>query len=164
MSLSCLYYALFSWAIVLLIFRCKIYEHIVWLAIILSLLLFVLPIITGIILGKTILSDRLRWFREWLGIISPIPKAWDYHFRRRVPCWVLITLNDGTKIGGLWGPDSFASSFPSPEDIYLETLVEIDEDGNFKVMKNTAGALIERERIKFIEFFEYQPEGGEEDG
>ncbi|MBU1262924.1 hypothetical protein KJ640_08275 [bacterium] len=163
-TLSCLYYAFFSWAIVL-IFHYKIYEYIVWFAIILSLLLFILPIIVGYGFGKAIFSNRLRRFREWLGITIPIPKAWDCYFGRSIPCWVLITLNDGVKIGGFWGPDSFVSSFPSPEDIYLEILVKVDENGNFgEVEKDTRGALIERERIKIIEFFKYRPKGGEEDG
>ena len=163
-SLSCFYYGLFSGAGIL-IFRYRTYEY-TWFAPILFLLLFIVPIIVGIFLAKIILSDKFRQLQKWLGItmISPIPKAWDSYFSRGIPCWVLITLNDGIKIGGFWGPDSFASSFPSSEDIYLEALGEIDENGNFKVIKNTAGALIEREKIKFIEFFEFQPEGGKKDG
>ncbi|MDI6751363.1 MAG: DUF6338 family protein [bacterium] len=161
-SLSCLYYGLFSWAVILTL---PLYDlHKARFVFILFGLLFVGPIITGIVWAKIILSDKFRQLQKWLGItiISPIPKAWDSYFSKGIPCWVLITLNDGTKIGGLWGPDSFVSSFPSPEDIYLETLVEVDENGNFvEVKEDTKGALIERDKIKFIEFFKYHPKGGE---
>ena len=116
-SLSCLYYGLFSWAVILTL---PLYEsHKIWFGLISFGLLFVGPIIIGIVLAKTMLSKRFRWLQKWLGIISPIPKAWDSYFSRGIPCWVLITLNDGTKIGGFWGPNSFVSSFPSPEDIYI---------------------------------------------
>jgi hypothetical protein len=61
---------------------------------------------------------------------------------------------DGEMIGGLFNGKSFASSYPEKEDIYLEELWKIDEDGKFKEkVKSTNGLLVNFEEIKYIEFF-----------
>ena len=74
----------------------------------------------------------LRW--QWLAsrIQLPYPTAGDYFFGRRDPVFVLIQLRNGSRIGGYYGPQSYATSFPTEGDIYLETVYHVDEDGNFK--------------------------------
>ena len=74
--LSCLNYALLSWTIVLM-YSYKMYEsHQVWFAVICFCILFVAPIITGVLLANLVRSHKFRRFQRWLGLISPIPKAW----------------------------------------------------------------------------------------
>jgi len=55
------------------------------------------------------------------------------------------------------GTKLFCIFFPiTRRYIYLEVLIRVDENGNFgEIKEDTKGALIERDRIKFIEFFEY---------
>ena len=86
--------------------------------------------------------------------IRLIPKSWDYHFGKEEPYWILLTLKDGKKIGGFFGTHSFASSFPAEEDLYIEELWVIDEEGKFvQPIENSGGCLIRRNDINFIEFF-----------
>jgi chromate transport protein ChrA len=37
-------------------------------------------------------------------IPHPTQKPWDYFFSRRICCWVIVTLKNGDKIGGMYGP------------------------------------------------------------
>jgi hypothetical protein len=83
-----------------------------------------------------------------------IPKSWDYHFAKEEPYWILITLKNGNRTGGFFGAHSFASSFPAEEDLYIEELWVIDDEGRFKQqIENSGGCLIRRNDINLIEFF-----------
>lgn len=83
----------------------------------------------------------------------PTAKAWDYVFSLRKPYWVKVTLKDGTVIAGLYSSNSFASSSPSAEQIYLEETWVINERGGFERKKNkTAGVIVLNSEISHIEF------------
>jgi hypothetical protein len=85
----------------------------------------------------------------------PWPTAWDFFFGKRRPCFALLTLNDGEKLGGYWGDRSYATSFPNDGELYLETVVEVNEDGTFgDALEGSAGLLIRRDRCRYIELFE----------
>ena len=97
-------------------------------------------------------------------IVHPIPKAWDYFFGLHVPCFVLARLNNGALLGGVMGSQSFASSYPSDEDLYLEQLWKVTEQGRFlSPLPNTKGALISRSDCEYIQFVEImrRSNGGE---
>jgi hypothetical protein len=73
---------------------------------------------------------------------------------------MLIHLNNGKMIGGLYGTDSFASSYPEKEDLYLQEIWKIDSEGKKKKkIIGSKGLLVNHESIEFIEFFDI-PEGG----
>jgi len=46
--------------------------------------------------------------------------AWDWTFSRLKPCFVIVTLKDGTVIGGWCGERSFIGSDPARRDLLLE--------------------------------------------
>ena len=50
----------------------------------------------------------------------PIKMPWDFVFKQRQWYWVIVELKDGTKVGGKYAEHSFTSSYPAPEQIYLE--------------------------------------------
>lgn len=80
-------------------------------------------------------------------------------FGLQQPAWVIITLKDGKKIGGKFSQDSFASSAPNPEQLYLEENWVINEDGGFERPRSkTLGILVLSKDIESIEFFRYQSE------
>ncbi len=66
---------------------------------------------------------------DWLAargmMPSPVAKPWDHVFQRVVKqvstrqMGVIVTLHDGRRIGGVFKPPAFASSFPADEQIYL---------------------------------------------
>ena len=87
-----------------------------------------------------------------LDSIHPIPTAWDYIFSRGVSTWVLITLNDGTRIGGYFGTASFASSESGERDLYLEETYEVSDDGSWKRLTRDAGVWIRGTEVRLIEF------------
>jgi hypothetical protein len=53
-------------------------------------------------------------------IINPHHSAWDHYFGRRESCWVIVHLADGRKIGGWYGPESFAGLHPNSGHLYLQ--------------------------------------------
>lgn len=73
----------------------------------------------------------------------PISKPWDYVFGKRKPYWVKVTMKDGTVLAGRYGENSFTSSSPAEEQIYLEEKWVINENGAFeRKVNNTAGIII----------------------
>lgn len=82
-----------------------------------------LPFFLKYLLTKSKLSEILN---------LPYPTAWDYFFDLREPCFLLIHLNNGKLIGGFYGLNSYATSFPNNGDIYLEVVYEVNEDGHLR--------------------------------
>jgi hypothetical protein len=92
-----------------------------------------------------------------LNIREPLPTAWDYYFRKKPGCWVRVILKSGQVIAGLFGPSSFASSFPQEQDLFLERLLRLDEDGRVVGWTEySAGALVKMEDVERLEFFEVE--------
>lgn len=91
----------------------------------------------------------------------PVKKPWDFVFQKRDWYWVIIELNDGSKVAGKYAGDSFASSYPASEQIFLEERWHLDEDDSLdRPRGGTAGILIGSDHIKTIEFFVFD-NGGE---
>lgn len=84
----------------------------------------------------------------------PTEAAWDYVFERKKAWWVIATLTDGRRIAGRYDADSFVSSAPCPEQIYLEECWQMNDDGGFERRhQDTAGVLILQASISTLEFF-----------
>jgi len=142
LAFSCINYAVLSWLIILLYDK----RDLRWLLSV--LVLFIGPLIIGLIaanlIKKTFLNIRLT------------SSAWDYYFNKEKPVWILVTLKDGTRIGGFFYNSSFSSS--GGNDIYLEEVWSIEKDGKFdKKIEDTDGCIIKNEEIKYIEFFKVKP-------
>ncbi|OQX87558.1 MAG: hypothetical protein B6D55_03095 [Candidatus Omnitrophica bacterium 4484_70.2] len=148
-TFSCINYAIFLWLIIIW-YR---YSTYLWLSVIVSIIVLILgPIIIGFVFSKIIEKSFLR--------IRLTSTAWDYYFSQEKPCWVLVTLKDGSRIGGRFFKDSFVSS--PPFDLYIEETWKINKEGGFKERVNgTKGFIVKYEDIKCIEFFEKKGTGGE---
>jgi hypothetical protein len=87
--------------------------------------------------------------------VLPHPSnPWDYVFGKLKPYWIIVTLKDGTKIGGKYSSSSFASSSGSAERLYLEEAWVLTDQGGFKRKRqNTAGTLIMCHDVSSVEFF-----------
>ena len=93
--------------------------------------------------------------RRWVSNRLPHPtgKAWDFVFEQRKTLWIRVVLENGTIIGGWYGPGSFSSSAPAEEQIYMEHAWVMSDDGQFvRPKKGTAGVLILSKQIAYIEF------------
>jgi hypothetical protein len=89
-----------------------------------------------------------------LGLIHPTPGSWDYFFGQRKPCMALFHLKSGRMVGGFYGYDSFASSFPHDEDVFIEKVCTVDQSsGQYTgFIQNSGGILIKRSDCEVIEF------------
>ena len=114
------------------------------------LVVFVGPVVWPIVLVRLFRSDRIA---TWLKI--PYPSTWDYFFDDGRHAFLLIHLNSGEVIGGLWSKQSRAGQYPRDGDLYLETLYETEEDGTFGApIPYTKGLLIRSGQYTHIEVFE----------
>ena len=92
----------------------------------------------------------------------PIAKPWDYVFSQRKSYWVKITLKNGKLIGGKYAENSFSSSYPEEEQLYLEETWIMKDNGGFdRPKKRTSGILISSNEILYIEFIQYREEKNE---
>jgi hypothetical protein len=153
-ALSCLNYGFLSWLLVLA-WKMRWHEDVMYFALLAVFCLFLFPILLGFLLIRLSDSERARSLRAKFHLAHPLPKAWDYFFRQGVPCWVVATLKDGRIVAGLYGRDSFASSYPSEEDIYLEKLCSLSPEGKILgVAGYSRGAIIRMENVELLEFYE----------
>ena len=84
----------------------------------------------------------------------PYPTAWDYFFDLGERAFVLVHLNSGALIGGYYGPRSYAGSFPSDGDLYLEVVYEVTVQGTFaNPIDDSRGVLLRREQYSYVELF-----------
>lgn len=102
------------------------------------------------------------------GFLSPEPTGWDGFFSKGNSGWILCHLKDEeqTAVGGYFGRNSVASSHPHKQQVYIEAMYEIDqEDYSFgDRVEQTQGAIISAEDCYFVELFEEELDGSEEDG
>ncbi len=122
------------------------------------LLVFVLPAISGFLLGYDVQKQFFYRFLRCVGTCiglnpaHPIPSAWDWKFNNMGEQKVLVTLKDGTKIAGFLGKNSFVSSDPTERDVYIETVCKIDENSNC-IPEDGKGILIVGGQIQTIELW-----------
>jgi len=120
-------------------------------------ILLVVPVLFGILFNFSVRTEKARWLREFLYFPHPDPTAWDYHFRKGKAYWIWLTFKNGHVMAGLFGPNSFAGSYPNRQDLYIEKLLSLDEDGKVKALiENSAGALVRMDDLDRIEFFDIQ--------
>jgi hypothetical protein len=154
-ALSCFNYGLLSWLFVLAWKEGWLDDPSV-LALLAVLALFVSPVVLGFFLIWASDSPWVASLRRRFRLTHPVPKAWDYFFRQGVPCWVVATLRDGRIVAGLYGGDSFASSYPASEDIYLERLCRLSPDGKMIGLADySLGGIIRMENVELLEFYEF---------
>lgn len=122
----------------------------------LAALSFVIAPIVWPILLRWLLTQRCLRGR----IVHPTPKAWDSRFGGARPCWILVHLKDGALVGGKYATRSFVSSYPRPEDLYLEEVWRVDAEGKFReAIPQSEGLWVPGRSVQFLEFFEMGEEG-----
>ena len=124
-------------------------SHLTWYVILMVAVLVLLPL-----LWSCLLCCLFRWKRLMKRLQLPFPTAWDFFFHKRESCFILIHLKNGKMIGGYFGGDSYATSFPRHGDIYLQQVCKVDELGRFeKLVEDTKGLLISRDTCDYVEMF-----------
>ncbi len=150
---SALNFAILSWLIILIHSKDFYGHHRLLYFGSLFLILFIFPILWPFVYLK--LSSWNAFAKRF---IHPIPKPWDYVFGKRQRFWIIVHLKDRRRIGGRYDTNSFASSYPANEQIYLEEVWELGEKGNFvKPVERSKGMVILGDEIVAVEFFEFNP-------
>ncbi|MBF0145160.1 MAG: hypothetical protein HQL84_03655 [Magnetococcales bacterium] len=102
------------------------------------------------------------WSLVWLSkrdfvlghIRSLVPTPWDYVFGKKEAYWIIVHLTDGRRIGGRFDKFSSASAFPKDNQIYLEEVWRLGDDGAFEEkVSSTRGIIIHNKDISLVEFF-----------
>ncbi len=145
---SALNFAAMSW-LILIIHSNGFYKyHSFWYSFLLLFILLVAPIIWPFVIKK------LRTWKPLAKIfLHPIGKPWDYVFGKKSSFWVIIHLKDGRSIGGKFDTESFASSFPSEEQIYLEEVWYLENKKFKNPIPRSKGIIVLKDEISSIEFF-----------
>jgi len=132
-------------------------RHPFWAGVIWLLIILVSPLILGfiwVLARKFHISEKITRF---FGIhsINPIPTSWDYKFSNISPTtWILVTLKDGSVVGGYFGSKSFASSETNYRDLFIEKVYKVNSEGPWSLLREkNDGILISHDQIKTIEFF-----------
>ena len=96
-------------------------------------------------------------------IPHPVGRPWDFVFAQRRPYWVIVRLKDGSQIAGRYDSESFASSSPQPEQIYLQEAWRLNQDGGFdRARTDTAGIIVLGSEVVAIELFHLTRRDGSE--
>ena len=111
--------------------------------------LFIVPVVLVVLL-RVVRTNR--FLQRW--VAHPTPRPWDYVFSQCKSFWVIVTLKDGRTVAGRYHTASFASSAPSPEELYLEEVWLLNQDGGFERARiDSAGIIILAPNIVTVEFF-----------
>ena len=133
------------------------------------LIVFVLSVLAAFVTPALVayLVYRGRHHNFLTGKTSqPSPTSWDWFFLAKADnYYVRFHLKTGEQFGGYYGENSFATSFPHREEIYIEEVWRLDEDGKFaEQIESTKGAFVNREDCTLVEFLEVGAAPGKQDG
>ena len=120
-------------------------------------ILLVAPTIIGGVIAFFEEHDWIRWvFRRFgLGLLHLSPSAWDTRFKfftQKNFVYAIVTLTDGRTVYGYFGNNSVASSDNKERDLYLQRIYNLDDQGQWVPIPNSAGILILGSAIGSIEF------------
>jgi len=123
------------------------------LGILIYFILYALMLLVSIFFPFAIYKIRTKGYIS-NKLLLPYATSWDYYFGLREPCFVLIHLKDGKKVGGYYGQNSYASASPKEGDIYIEKVFKINKDSTFgDPISESSGLLITKENYDFIELY-----------
>lgn len=111
-AFSAINFALLSWLICPILYFDVYNVHPIVFAFLSFLILFIFPGLWPIVYVWLV---KQKWLANH--IIQPIKRPWDWFFSQKDSLWVVVTLKDGRKIGGVFSDKSYASSFPLPEQM-----------------------------------------------
>ena len=96
----------------------------------------------------------------------PSPTSWDWFFSENANnYYVRFHLKTGERLGGYFGENSFATSFPHTQEVYIEEEWHLDEDGKFtEPIEGTKGTIVNREDCSLVQFLEVREAAGNRDG
>jgi hypothetical protein len=144
-------YAICGWPLYIGITGGWFSQHVGWAVVLWLAALIILPALIGFIAG---FANQRLWvdtFLNRIGVdtVAPVLTGWDWAFNERGPEWVIVTLETGKIIYGVYG---YASSDPTERDIFLAEAWTVDEYGIWQPVNRSRGVLIRNKAIVSVEF------------
>lgn len=87
------------------------------------------------------LGHKFPFRIERTAYYQSVPNAWDWGAREPRHRWVRITLPNGNRVGGFFGPGSYVSTYPEPRDIFISHQYHLKDDGSWGDMPDRAAGL-----------------------
>jgi hypothetical protein len=122
------------------------------------------PAVLGFVSGMWTQKEWGGRLYEFFGLslVHPTARSWDWVFHRVDPCFVLVTLKDGSQCAGYWGVNaagtqSFASSDPKERDLYISQVFEISDEGPWRPTPKSI--FIAAGEIRTVEFIQEEKSG-----
>jgi hypothetical protein len=167
-----------SWSFILMLFWfwpfILLYQYSdsisIWLRYLIAFVLTILAVfVTPVLAAYLIYTVRHRGFIRHMakGVSShPSPTSWDWFFSEQANnYYVRFHLKTGENLGGYFGENSFATSFPSKQEVYIEEAWRLDEDGKFtEPIEGTKGAFVSRDDCVLVQFLEAREASGDQNG
>lgn len=117
-------------------------------------LLVVLTFLIAPMTWPVIVKIILRKLAEWNVVLYGYRNAWDDFFLRREPCWIIVHLKDGRRLGGWYGDNSYAGLYPNSGHLSLEQLWRLDEQNKFvEPVPQSRGIILRPDDYHFVELF-----------
>lgn len=80
------------------------------------------------------------------------PTAWDKAFQSAGECFIRVLTNDNRWIAGYYGSASYATSYPEPQQLFLERAYEVSADGTFGAeIEGTRGVIVDCTAIQLLQ-------------
>jgi len=80
------------------------------------------------------------------------PSSWDVAFSAASPGYVRVRVQNGTWYAGWFGENSYASSFPDPQSLFVERSFQVTADGEITgEVPNSVGAVIDCREAVLVE-------------
>jgi hypothetical protein len=163
LTLSCINHGLWAWALFWIFKTGFLEEHPYWSGLCLGGIILVSPVGLGLLSALLQQRETVGRFLRRLGFrtVHPAPTAWDWHFSRGKPYWMLATMKNGSRVYGFFGEQSFAGDAPEHRDLYLEATYRLLQNGEWAPVEDTAGVLMMPDQIAAIEFRSFTEENHE---
>ncbi|HUN41446.1 MAG TPA: DUF6338 family protein [Acetobacteraceae bacterium] len=117
-------------------------------------------LIIGFVIAPVFWPFCLVWLLEaaetrgWIAVRAKTACD-DFFGRQRTECWLQVELTDGRVVGGRFGHNSFASSWPDPGHLFMEEVWQVTEEGYFaEPLLGSAGMLLRPSDYKLIRVYE----------
>lgn len=120
-------------------------------------LIFLVPAILGIVASSFLDAE---WSQPFLGKIgwtkaARTTTAWEWAFFPAEPCWLLVTLNDGTVVGGEFGEAAFVGYDRTQQDLFIPNPYLVYDDRTFgPKLEGSKGLWINSKDIVTVEIYE----------
>lgn len=118
----------------------------------------VLPTALGAVLGIGLRAGYFRGFTRFIALpsTSPTKRAYDAVFTEiKDPTYVIVTLEDGTQVHGLFGDKSHAGRDPDRSELFLEEMFALDASENWASFDPPRSTMIRLSKLKAIEFLNH---------